>query len=122
MRDAGQEGQSGSTEAAARFTAMGAGRMHKWGAMGNGQCPKQVVAVRRGLPSLEKQNYVLKRGRRRNWGASSRGNSPFFKGEGAWEQPVWICYGKCCLSNLIAFYHDVSVPVDEVGAVGKSPL
>lgn len=69
VRDAGQEGQSGSTEAVAMFSAMGAGRMHKWGAMGNGQCPKQVVAVRRGFPSLENNNYVLKTGRRRNWGA-----------------------------------------------------
>lgn len=37
-----------------------------------------------------------------------RANAPF-KREGVWKQPVWICWGKCCLSNLTAFYHEVSV-------------
>lgn len=105
VKVAEQESQSGSTEAVAKLSAMGAGRMHNWGAMGNGQCHCEATAVvlegfwLSGEVAHHWKRATMfkkeKEGETRELSADpwedQRANSPFFKGERFWEQPVWIC-------------------------------
>lgn len=127
----------------AMLSTMGPKRVHPWGAMGNSQCHCKATAII--LDRLWQSGEVphhwqrttsqpcSKTGRRRNQGSTSWSVpgkiteqtllEVIFSGEKVTgNSPCAFAKNKCCLSNLIAFFDEVTVSVDEGGAVGIPSL
>ena len=121
------------------LNAMGPDRMHPWGAAGNGQCHREATAIvlNRSWQSGEVPHHwkrttsqpCSKRGRRRSQGTTSWSVPGKIteqtllevissREKVTWNSPCGFAKNKCCLSYLIAFYDEVTVSVDEGGAVG----